>query len=345
MAYTVIDNSTEFFDTNIWTGNGSTQNITSLNFQPDFVWGKVYSEVGSHRLIDSTRGNTKALYSNGTDNEGDETNFSGFLSNGYGLANASLNESNRTYIAWNWKANGGTATATISESGNNPAAVVQANQTTGFSIITYTGTGANGTIAHGLGVIPKMIIIKRRTGGAVNWVVYFASKGNTHYTPLNTKGAMLDDATIFNDTSPTSSVFTISSNALVNHDGSTYVAYCYADVQGFSKQGKYVGNGNADGEFVYTGFRPQFMIMRPDADKDWYLVAGKHLNGFNSQNKSFYANANATTVNTDNYVDFVSNGFKLRTTDNSWNGSSTYHYIAFADQPIVSSSGIPAVAK
>ena len=113
MAYTVIDNSTEFFDTNIWTGNGSTQNITSLNFQPDFVWGKVYSEVGSHRLIDSTRGNTKALFSNGTDNEADETNFSGFLSNGYALANESLNESDRTYIAWNWKANGGTATATI----------------------------------------------------------------------------------------------------------------------------------------------------------------------------------------------------------------------------------------
>ena len=260
MAYTTIDNPELYFQTKLWTGTGSSNTLTldgSENMQPDWVWIKSRSQTHNHKIYDSVRGVTKTLGSNETDGEATVAqSLTAFGTDGFTVGtDVSVNESSETFVSWNWKAGtsfsndaSATSVGTIDSSGS-------VSTDAGFSIISYTGTGSAGTIAHGLGAVPAWYFIKQRntTGG---WIVYH--KGNTSspetdYLRLDKTDSTVDDA-IFNDTAPTSSVFSIGTNAPVNTSSGTYIAYCFAEKQGYSKFGSYTGNDNANGTFIHTGF-------------------------------------------------------------------------------------------
>jgi len=355
MAYTTIDDPSEYFHTRLYTGNGSTQSITNNanagNFPPDWVWTKGRSDADNNSVFDTTRGANKELVTNGNGAEATGTNLvTSFDSNGFSLGNnAGVNGSGDTYVAWQWKANGGTATATASESGDNPAYSVQANTDAGFSIVTYTGTGADtSTVAHGLGATPKMIIIKRRDAGN-DWIIHHAKLSSaTKILNLNTTDGEKDASNVFDDTAPTSSVFTIGFSAAVNADGSPFVAYCFAVKQGYSKFGSYTGNGNADGTFVYTGFKPAWvMTKRTDSSDHWRIVDATREPFNDGSMQGLKANTNEAEADAGSRgLDFLSNGFKIRTTDPDSNASGgDYIYMAFAEHPFVSSEGVPTTAR
>ncbi|MDA7684400.1 hypothetical protein N8571_02330, partial [Akkermansiaceae bacterium] len=313
-------------------------------FQPDWVWVKKRSTAGDHKLIDSTRGVGQVLESNTTDTEADESSsFTAFGADGFSLAGTAgaWNENANNYVAWNWKANGGT---TSSNTDGSITSTVQASTTSGFSIVTYTGAGSAGTVGHGLGAVPKWLIVRNRTE-AYNWKVYHAgntSAPETDYLVLDNTDVTADNVTHWADTAPTSTVFSLgTSNALIKNTN-TFVAYCFAEVEGYSKFGSYTGNGNANGTFVFTGFRPAWvMVKRTDSADHWNILDVKR-DTFNVMDTRLLAN-NSTGEQTSSsyYVDFTSNGFKLRTSDSGWNGSgASYIYMAFADgQPFKYANG------
>jgi len=358
MAYTTIDDPSAHFQAKIYTGNGT--NSTSYTFdgnsdlQPDLLWFKSRSASGHHQVIDSTRGVNTWLGSN--DNSAQGTNPSeGYLaslnSDGWTSADGSSgthpnrnnNQNTVTYVAWGWKANGGTRT-TNTESGNNPAGGYQANTTAGFSVVDYTGTGGAGTMAHGLGAVPDTIWVKN-IDQSDNWAIYTSAKGNTHYGIFNTYGNWEDDDTVWNDTSPTSTVFTVGTSHLTNADGEKYLAYCFTNIQGYQKHGKYTGNGNADGPFVYTGFKPAYLWVKYDGNgENWRLYDNKRSTFNEMDDTLVIQDTNAEATNND--LDFLSNGFKLRSTDSNSNGSgATIYYYAVAEHPFVSSEGVPCTAR
>ena len=240
-------------------------------------------------------------------------------------------------VAWNWKANGGTTTS-VSESGSNPANVRQTNATAGFSIITYTGTGSNGTIAHGLGVKPDWVIVKRRDGSGWSWYVQHVNvfSGRLGSIYLNGTATGDDDATHWNDTAPTSSVVTVGTSNGINQNDGTYVMYAFAPVEGYSKFGSYTGNGNADGTFVFTGFRPAWVMVKTTSlGSQYWNIFDNVRDPFNDQStQSLYSNVTDSegTGNVD--IDFLSNGMKMRDSGNNHNSSGhTYMYMAFAEAP------------
>jgi len=339
----IIDKPSDYFNTVLYTGNASTQTITGVGFQPDMSWFKVRSEVGSHRLADSVRGNTKYLYPNGNDGEATtSTNITSWNSDGFALGNGSINESSRTYASWNWKANG---SGSLNEVGSIDS-TVSANTTSGFSIVSYTGTASLATVGHGLGTAPKMIIVKTR-GGSGDWSTYHASLGNTKNLKLNTTAAAQTSASYWNNTSPTSSVFTINDEGNVNGSSINMIAYCFAEKQGYSKFGSYTGNGSTDGTFVYTGMKPAFVITRrTDVGNHWEMFDNKR-NTFNLVNNKLLANeSDAENIGTANAIDFLSNGFKCRATNAGTNTSGgDYIYMAFASSPFTTSSGVPTTAR
>ena len=359
MAYTTIDDPSEYFHTLLYTGNGNddraiTNSANSGNFQPDWLWIKERSSTSSHRLFDSSRGASKRIDANTDSAEGTDTSQQkSFDSNGFTVGTSgSTNANGDTYVAWQWKANGGT-TSSFTESGNNPGGTIQTNTTAGFSIITTTGTGNTGTIAHGLGAVPEIIISKQRSN-AENWAIYHGSNTDapeTEILTLNTTDATADNANGYNDTAPTSSVFTVHTKNEVNTDARTYVHYVFTPIQGYSKFGSYTGNGNADGPFVYTGFKPAWvMIKRTSGTENWVLWDNKR-DPFNNFYHVLLPNASSAedTSNAGSggrYVgDFLSNGFKLRNTHDTSNSSSDYIYMAFAESPFVSSEGVPTTAR
>ena len=350
MSYTNgLDKPSDYFVSNLHTGNGGTLNITSLDFQPDWVWVKERNNAKDHALYDSVRGANKLLESNKTGLEATTSaGISSFNSDGWTTGDFfQTNDNGDSYVSWNWKAgtsftNDASATGigSIDSSGS-------VNQDAGFSIISYTGTGNAATVSHGLGVAPKMIIIKNRstTNG---WEVYHQSIGNTKYLALNVTDAALASASRWNNTSPTSTVFTVNTEGGVNSSGGNLIAYCFADVQGYSKVGgSYTGNGNADGTFVYTGFKPGFfMAKRIDAsDMPWVMIDNKR-NSFNALSNTLLANsAEAANTGTDR-ADFLSQGVKIRTTSGAWNASgASFIFMAFAENPFVTSTGVPATAR
>ena len=337
------NNCNDHFETILYTGNNSTQNI-AVNFQPDFTWLKARTDSRIHQLFDSNRGATNALdTSNNTVESDNDDTLTAFTSTGFSLGDDALVNANAgTMVSWNWKANGGTATATISESGNNPAASVQANPTAGFSIITYTGTGSAGTIAHGLGAVPQMIWIKSRTqdGGSYAWAVYHGFNTDapaTDYLIFNTTAGTGDNSVYWNDTAPTSTVFTLGGDGIVNGDGKTYIAYVFAQVDGFSSMGNYLGNANNDGPLLYTGFKPAFLIIKSCVHTEsWHLWDNKRdlLNNPNQAILSPNTTGNDTSNSTPYNVDFLSNGFKIRDDHDMNNGNNDNHiWIAFAQRP------------
>ena len=352
MAYTTIDDPSAYFQTAIYTGGGGSSSITNdgnSDLKPDLVWFATRNATNPKPLLDSTRGGNKFLYSDLT--QGADTGDAGvgiatFNTDGFtfgSTAQTYFNDTNNTYVAWQWKANGGTTTA-FSESGNNPGGTYQANTTAGFSIVTYTGTGAAGTVTHGLGVAPKFIIIKNR-GVADPWAVYYGDA--TDYLVLNTTAATVDNAAWWNDTAPSSTVFTVNTDHSVNADAETYIAYCFAEKQGYSKFGSYVGNGNADGPFVYTGFKPAVVInKRTDSGGPWTIFDSARCPN-NVNNAKLYPHANdAEVTTTGDPIDFLSNGYKLRGSGSDCNVSGgSYIYMAFAENPFTTSTGIPTTAR
>jgi len=352
MAYTTIDKPSDYFNTKLYTGNGNTDHaITGVGFQTDFFWGKKRSATGSNFLVNSISGVGKHLIS---DDTGAETTFAegvkSFDSDGVTIGTAGdINDNSQTFVAWNWKA-GTSVSGTTTGSGTGKAYSGSVSTTSGFSIIKYLGNGTAGhTIPHHLGAVPKFIIVKQTIGGDENWFNYHVSLGNTKDIHLNqTNAAATADS--WNDTTPTSSVFSISDQSAVNGNGNTHVAYCFSEKKGYSKFGSYTGNGNANGAFVYTGFKPAFVITKNTTSSgyNWVLFDNKRsTSGFNVVDKRLEPDTNNAEGTTSAYdVDLVSNGFKSRGTGSGVNRSgNTFIYMAFAEQPFVSSSGVPATAR
>ena len=343
MAFTTIDKSTDYFDTKLWTGNDTAQTITGIPFAPDFVWIKNRSTAESHTLVNTVIGANNFLKSNATSANNTNTEFvKSFTSDGYTLGNADeVNNGSNNIVGWNWKAGTTSGIATNGSTQITPSSY-SFNQTSGFSIVKYTGIGGQPkAIAHGLGVQPKMFIIKRSD-----------STGSWGVLPqqISTGHLYLDATTALGTVNPLSGGvladtvnFSVSNSGDVNASGGTYVAYCFADVQGFSKMGSYTGNGNNDGAFVYTGFKPAWiMFKRTDSAESWIMADNKRDTD-NSVIKYLEANtANAEGSGVD--YDFLSNGFKFRTTSQN-TGGATYIYMAFAEAPLVGTNNVPATAR
>jgi len=335
-----IADSTAHFDTTLVSGNGSNRSITGLNFQPDFLWGKSRTNTLNHYLTDSVRGVNSQLYSDGTGAQGTETViYTAFNSDGFSLGTGDMNTSGQNYVHWAWKGGG---TASTNENGTIDSSV-SANTTAGFSIVSWTGTGSNVTVGHGLSQAPELVINKSR-GDAYNFAVQsflWNSASDTNILYLNTTAAQADDTNVF-QAAPTSTVFSPQGGAWGGIGTNTiqYIAYCFHSVDGYSKIGKYTGNGSTDGTFVYTGFRPAFvMIKRYDSSSgaNWILLDSKR-DTFNAVEDSIYANLNNAEDDTDR-LDFVSNGFKLRQNGTTVNTSSgTYIYLAIAESPFKTSN-------
>jgi hypothetical protein len=319
----IIDKPSDYFVSNLHTGNGGTLNITSLDFQPDLVWVKERNNAKDHAWYDSVRGANQLLESNKTTTDSTTSaGISSFNSNGWTTGDFfQTNDNGDSYVSWNWK-----------ESAD-----------AGFDIVSYTGNGSNRTISHSCGAIPKMIIIKDRSA-ADNWNVYNSSSGNNSHMHLNLTNAASGSSSYWNTTTPTSSVFSLGSNSAVNANGNNFIAYCFADTS-MSKMGSYTGNGNANGTFVYTGFKPAFVITkRTDGAANWAVKDNKRETG-NPVSNLVWASAN--DAESDNYIlDFLSNGFKIRDSSAGVNGSgNSYIYMAFAENPFVTSTGVPATAR
>ena len=344
MAYTTINKGSSYFNSVLYTGNGvGGTNITGVGFQPDLVWIKRRSATEFHVWNDAVRGVPKNIYSNSTNAEDSGSLMSAIISDGFTVqTDGSVNFNGSTYVAWNWLANN---TSGSTNTSGSITSTVAANTTAGFSIVKYTGTGANATVGHGLGVAPSMIIVKRRDSTA-NWFVYHASIGNNGYVMLNLTDAKdQPNSTVWNNTSPTSSLFSLGTSSGPNASGGTYIAYCFAEVKGFSKFGSYTGNGSTDGTFVYTGFKPAFVLLKSSsAAYNWHMFDSKR-NTYNVVTADLLPNASNAEDNGNNVIDFLSNGFKLRIASAGWNDANTYIYMAFAENPFVSSTLIPTTAR
>ena len=346
-----INKPTDYFDTKLWSGASGDLNITGLDFQPDFVWLKSRNTTGAdHKLVDVVRGNSKGLKSNETEVEStDVEGIQSFNSDGYTLGDndGNYNRVGRTYVGWSWLA-GGTAS---SNTDGSITSTVSVNTTAGFSIVSYTGTGANATVGHGLGSAPKVVIVKTRDA-ARDWTVYHGGISNmaSGYIILNASDAFSTAfSTIWNNTNPTSSVFSVGTANTSNNLNSNYIAYCFAEKKGFSKFGSYVGNGTTgvdgagDGTFIYTGFKPSMIIIKPTSTTgNWQILDNKRP-GFN-ESDNLAPNNNVAENTSNDFVDLVSNGFKLRSGTYSASGV-TYIYMAFAEQPLVGTNNIPATAR
>jgi len=322
-----------YFNTVLYTGNGSTNAITGVGFQPDFTWIKSRSAAYNHRLFDQVRGVQNVLQANTTAADtSDGAGLTAFGANGFTLGSTvNQNENNSTFVAWNWNAGG----STVSNTAGTITSQVRANTTAGFSIVTYTGTGANATVGHGLGVAPSMILQKNRTG--YDWRVYHVSAGNTNELYLNQTTAATATAAAWNNTTPTTTVFSVGSGSAVNGGGFACIAYCWAEVPGYSRFGSYVGNGSLTGPFIYTGFRPRFVMIKIASgatyNTDNWFMFDTVRGTYNDNNPYFLANsANAEVAYT--VPEIFSNGFYLNSNSGALNYSaSTFIYAAFAETP------------
>lgn len=338
-TYAIPDGRTVMAAT-LYTGTGATQTISNsangVSFQPDLVWVKGRSGATDHALYDAVRGVQKQLESNSTGAETTETTgLTAFSTTGFTIgALAQMNTNAATYVGWQWNAGGSTVTNTS----GSISAQVRANATAGFSVVTYTGTGANATVGHGLGVAPSMIIVKERSAAGDSWYVYHVSLGATNNIFLDSTAASSASATAWNNTAPTSTVFSLGTSVGVNQSTQTYVAYCFAAVAGYSAFGSYTGNGSADGPFVYLGFRPRYLLIKSsvvaggtwvvfDSARSTYNVTGEKL----APNTADSENSGATGIA--GGVDFLSNGFKIRLSWGDINTSNTLIYAAFGENP------------
>ncbi len=355
MAYTNIDDPSAYFTTTLYTGNGNadhaiTNDANAGNFQPDMLWYKSQSYASGHILYDSSRGDTEFFTPNTTARGKSDANMlESFDSNGFTLnADTDGNRASNTFVGWQWKCNGGTTTS-FSESGNNPGGTRQTNTGAGFSMIAYTGTGANAScqLAHGLPSTPEFILFKRRDANQV-WAVWHQGIGDDYKLVLNEEAAQDADGAFMNSTLPdATNIYVGGTSVNTNADNGTYMCYAFSPIQGYSKFSSYVGNGNANGVFNYTGFKPAFVLIKKytTAADSWVILDNKRDPDNVVSGRLFPDLTNAESTSTD-MVDFLSNGFKLRTSGSAYNGSGVgYIYIAFAEAPFVTSTGTPTTAR
>ena len=355
MAYTTIDDGSAYFHAQLFTGNDATDraitnDANAGDFKPDWLWLKNRDSASTNMTFDSSRLTsseaTLSLRANATNAEADKVDvFGGFETDGFTVdgSDSDTNSNGHKFVAWQWKANGGT---TASNTAGDITTTVQANTTAGFSIFTYTGTGTDGdTIGHGLGAVPNWIWIKARSIANDQTIYHSAntSAPETEFLAMQGTDATSDSSTRWSDTAPTSTLITLGNNAGVNGNTYTYVGYAFAEKQGYSKFGKYTGNNDADGTFVYTGFKPAWlMVKRSSAVQGWLIWDSKRAS-VNTASAPLTANETSSEDTPD--ADLLSNGFKLRTADTSNNAVSTYIYMAFAENPFVSSKGVPTTAR
>ena len=350
MAYTTIDNPELYFQTVLYTGNGLDNRDITLpgdeDMQPDLVWLKSRNTNNyNHFWTDSVRGATKYIKSDATSAENTLSgSVKAFNSDGFRVGTeADVNNNTTTYVAWNWKA-GGSAS---SNSDGSITSSVSASTTAGFSIVKYTGTGSDMTVGHGLNAVPKIIIVKALDTSSDPWWTYHASLGNSAKLRLNqTQASQTTSDYIWNQTDPTSSVFSLDgTNAGANANGNDFIIYCFAEKKGYSKFGSFVGNANTNGPFVYTGFRPAWVLIKNSSanGENWNLFDNKR-NGFNGSGEALRPNTNEAEY--DRNVDFLANGFKVRDSSGEVSGSgNTMVYLAFAESPFVNSNGVPTNAR
>ena len=355
MAYTTIDDPEKYFKPVKYVGNLLQHPVEGFNHQPDWLWFKNADTTNSHNILDSTRGTDKKIEgTNNTNAEADTTTrLDSFDSDGFTVeTDPSVNGNNNEIVVFSWAANGGT---TSTNNDGNLTSTVQANTTAGFSIVTWTADGGGSkAVGHGLGAIPKMIITKNRTDNSTNWQIYHGANTSDPETEVIyfTNAATQDYDGFMADTAPTSSTFRVGGDGSMNGtSGKNIIAYCFAEIKGYSKFGSYVGNGNADGPLVYTGFKPSWVMVKKSSGgaHDWYIQYGNTTfdgvsQAVNPVKHSLIANSSGAKA-TENSMDFVNDGFKLRTSGNGHNTSGhTYIYMAFAQNPLVNSNGIPGNA-
>ena len=345
MAYTTISKSSLQFNNKLYTGNGGTTTVSGIPFQPDMTWIKNRSATGDNEIYDKVRGATYRVYPNAAAaQDALAQGLQAWTSDGFRVGtNSAINGNGNNIVSWNWKANG---QGSANSDGSINTTYTSANTTSGFSIIQYTGNATAGaTIGHGLGKVPKMIIF-RRYAQAENWGVYFSALGNTKSLNLNLTGAEATDANFLNSTTPTSSLITLGTSVLSNASN-PMIAYAFAEIPGFSKFGSYKGLGGSGEPFIYTGFKPAFIITRNITSAvNWGMFDDKR-NPFNVvQNVLLPDNSASETTGTAKYFDFLSNGFKVKNDSLQYNGTNENHiYLAFAAAPLVGTNNVPANAR
>ena len=351
-----IDKPNLHFNNILYTGNGSTQSVTGVGFQPDWVWVKERSSDSFNQLTNAVRGYEKRLHTNASSAEAVDSSpyndFKSFDSDGFSIGSGGgVNQNSQTYVAWNWKLNG----TGSSNTDGSTASTVSANTTAGVSIFTFTGTNGNTTVGHGLGAAPEMFWIKN-TAQTGHWMVYHkdlqSSAGKQMY--LNLTNAQASDTGWLQNTAPSSSVITLGANADSNGSGNTMIGYAFRSIKGYSKVGYYMGNGSpTNGTFVYCGFKPAFVFLKvgyasagSDFTGNWNIFDNKR-DGYNPTTKRLLPNSNAVEASDSaQAIDFLSNGFKLYSGNTDQNSSSgVYMYYAVAENPIVGSNDTPATAR
>ena len=340
MPYSTIDKASANFDTNLYTANGSGKTISGMDFQPTLVWTKNRDSASYiHAVVDQVRGGTKKLFPNGTaDISTDANAVTAWTSDGYTFGSSgSFNNGTDDYVNWCWKGNN----AGVSNSDGDIASTVSVNATGGFSIVKYQGSGSAQTVGHGLGKVPKMIIVKRLSGSGYEPVVYHVDKTAGLY--LSETGNSNDSSSSniwFNGAAPTSSLFTTGTDGRIGSSGIDYIAYCFADITGYQKIGRYVGNGSTNGAFIYTGFRPSLVVYKNISQSDEWFVKDNKRPGHNPTDLMFWSADNAETSL--DRMNFYSNGFKATTTDKGANvDGNSYIYLAIG-QPLVGSNNTPS---
>ena len=349
MAYTTIDKSDDYFNTLLYTGNGSNRNITGVGFQPDWTWIKDRGSSDNHVLTDAVRGANKQIFTNLTETELSGTNnLTAFGSDGFSLgSDGGTNGNGRTFASWNWLAANGTA----SNSNGNITSTVSASATAGFSIVKWTGNNSgSATVGHGLGTIPNVVIIKKLDGTS-NWGFKHSSFASGAMAPFNTVDAPSNrngstNGGIGNLTSSSTFGFIAGGAGTPSENNGSMIAYCFSERKSYSKFSSYVGNGNADGPFVYTGFKPAYVLVKAMSGSASYTVLDNKRNPFNPMGKGLFPDSAQAEYDYTNRRDYYSNGFKIRNTSSAENSSGTsYAYMAFAENPFVTSTGIPATAR
>ena len=333
MAYTTIDNPEEYFQCKLYTGNGSNNHAQTFGkdtaMQPNMVWIKSTSDAENHHIFDSVRGANKRLIANDNGAEFDDaSNLQSFDSDGFTLGTADgINKNTSSFVAWCWKE----------------------SATAGFDIVTYSGTGSAKTEAHSLSAVPHAFWCRERDNGGDGWAVYHKNNTSapaTDFLPLHDTEATRDSDTRFNDTAPTSSVFTVASDTSTNNNGSAYVAHLWTGKQGFSRFESYLGIEDADGAYIHLGFRPAWLLIKVASSdgKNWHIYDNKRL-GYNVDNNMSRANLNSADQ-TDDDIDLLANGFKIRrNTSALCDSGETIVYWAIAEAPFVNSNGVPANAR
>ena len=345
MAYSAIDNSSEFMNTVLWTGTNSGETISGVGFQPDLNWTKQRTSTQQHVVVDSVRGVEKTIYPDANSAEATlSTGLTAFNSDGFvhGILNAYC-EAGNTFASWSWKM--GTNSGIDATGATITPTAYSFNATAGQSIIKYTGTEVNATLPHGLGVAPSLIITKDLENSN-SWYVYHKSVGNGKALRLDTQDTPDSSATYWNSTSPTSVLFSVGTNTGTNKSGGAMIAYCFANTPGYFKTGKYTGNANADGPFLNCNFRPLFFILKPNSGEAWLMGDNKRANSFNPSGEYLSPNkTNAEGTSTSSLTNYVSNGVKIRHAHGQLNPDGVDVYWFAFGQPIVSNSGVPCPAR